>query len=241
MLPDLVQTVSIWSNGLSTQFKNRFMVAAVPLLERKVKKGIVWNYFATSHEKGPMDEIGGALKRIVWNKVCQQKTIVTNAESFVNAASESNICIVNVSTSDLQNRAEAIDLTKNFESAPLVIGISSKHCMQFVDRKVKMEIISGNFQGSLTDFVTSNQIETSSHHLELGHWWQVTYDGELFPGQATEAKQNKCKVLVMPPAGKYWKWSKEKDEIYYQLSSFVRQVKAPTVANSRGHFKFGEN
>ena len=64
-----------------------------------------------------MDEIRGALKRTVWNKVCQQKTIVTNAESFVNAASESNICIVNVSTSDLQNRAEAIDLTKVFESA----------------------------------------------------------------------------------------------------------------------------
>ena len=41
MLPDSVQTVSIWSNGPSSQFKNRFMVAAVPLLERKFKKCIV--------------------------------------------------------------------------------------------------------------------------------------------------------------------------------------------------------
>ena len=45
----------------------------------------------------------------------------------------------------------------------------------------------------------------------------------------------------MVPAGKCWKWLKEKDEIYYQLSSFVRQVNAPNVANSRGHFKFDEN
>ena len=43
MLPDLVQMVSIWSNGPSSQFKKRFMVAAVPLLERKFKKGIVQN------------------------------------------------------------------------------------------------------------------------------------------------------------------------------------------------------
>ena len=43
----------------------------------------------------------------------------------------------------------------------------------------------------------------------------------------------------MVPAGKYWKWPKERDEIFYQLS--VRQVKEPTVANSRGCFKLDEN
>ena len=132
-------------------------------------------------------------------------------------------------------------MTKVFESAPPVTGILLKHCMQFIDGKIKMEIISANFQGSVTDSVTSNQVETSSHHIELGKWWQVTYDGEVFPGVVTEVRQNKCKVFVMVPAGKYWKWLKEKDEIFYQLSSFVRQVKAPTVAKSRGHFKFDEN
>ena len=147
------------------------MVAAVRLLERKFKKGIVWNYFATSHGKGPVDGIGGALKQTVWNKRQQRKAIVTNADSFVNAASKSNICIVNVSTSDLQNRVEALGLTKVFESAPPVIGILSKHWKQFIAGKVKMEIISADFQGSVTDSVTSNQAETSSHHIELGQWW----------------------------------------------------------------------
>ena len=104
MLPDSVQTVSVWSDGPSSQFKNRFMVAVVPLLERKLKKGIVWNYFAALHGKGPVDETGSALKRTVWNNERQRKAIVTNTDSFVNAASESNICILNVSTIDLQNR-----------------------------------------------------------------------------------------------------------------------------------------
>ena len=195
----------------------------------------------TSHGKESVDGIGGALNRTVWNKVRQRKAIVANAHSFVNAASESNICIVNVSTSDLQNRVEALGLTEVFESAPPVIGISSKHYMQFIDGKVKKEIISADFQGSVTGSITSNQAETSSHHIELSQWWQITYDGEVFPGEETEVRQNECKVLVMVPASKYWKWPKEKDEIYYQLSSFVRQVEAPTAANSGGHFKFDEN
>ena len=40
--------------------------------------------------------------------------------------------------------------------------------MHFIDEKVKMEIISGGFQGNVTDSVNSNQAETSSHHTELG-------------------------------------------------------------------------
>ena len=108
-----------------------------------------------------------------------------------------------MSTSDLQNRAEALGLTKVFESVPPVIGISSKHCMQFIDGKVKKEIISADFQGSVTGSITSNQAETSSHHIELGRWWQITYDGEVFSGEETEVRQNECKVLVMVPASKY--------------------------------------
>ena len=36
MLPHLVQTVSIWSDGPSSQFKNRFLVAANPLLKETI-------------------------------------------------------------------------------------------------------------------------------------------------------------------------------------------------------------
>ena len=73
--------------------------------------------------------------------------------------------------------------------------------MHFIDGKVKMEIISGDFQGNVTDSVTSNQAETSSHHTELGKWWQVTYEVKVFTGEVTEVRQNECKVLViMVPA-----------------------------------------
>ena len=61
---------------------------------------------------------------------------------------------------------EALGLTKVFESSPPIIGILSKHCMQFIDGNVKMEIISVDFQGSVTDSVTSNQVEIIViHHI----------------------------------------------------------------------------
>ena len=105
--------------------------------------------------------------------------------------------------------------------------------MQFIDGKVKMAIISSDFQGSVTDSVTSNQVETSSHHIELDQWWHVTYDGEVFTGEVTKWGKTKWMQSVGHHGTcQQWKWPKEKDEIYYKLPSFVSFA---TVANSRGH------
>ena len=51
-LPGTVKTISIWSDGPSSQFKNRFIVAAISPLQEKHKVTIKWNFFATSHGKG---------------------------------------------------------------------------------------------------------------------------------------------------------------------------------------------
>ena len=46
-LPATVKCISIWSDGPSSQFKNRFVVAAISSLQEKHKINIIWNYFAT--------------------------------------------------------------------------------------------------------------------------------------------------------------------------------------------------
>ena len=58
-LPAAVKSLSIWSDGPSSQFKNRFVVAAIASLQEKHDINITCNYFATSHGKGPVDGIGG--------------------------------------------------------------------------------------------------------------------------------------------------------------------------------------
>ena len=42
------------------------------LLQEKHHIHIHWNFFATSHGKGPVDGIGGAVKRYVWTAAKQR-------------------------------------------------------------------------------------------------------------------------------------------------------------------------
>ena len=48
-LPSGVKTVSIWSDGPTFQFKNRFILASFPVLENKYNVKITLNIFVTSH------------------------------------------------------------------------------------------------------------------------------------------------------------------------------------------------
>lgn len=62
-----VQDVRIWSVGSSNQFMNRNITAALNVFKKHNDKYMIWNYFATSHGKGPVDGIGGSIKRTVRN------------------------------------------------------------------------------------------------------------------------------------------------------------------------------
>ena len=58
--------VSIRLDGPVSHFKNKFILAILAPVQRKHGIEITWNFFATSHSKGPVDGIGGAVKRLVW-------------------------------------------------------------------------------------------------------------------------------------------------------------------------------
>ena len=75
-IPASVKLVSIWSDGPASQFKNRYIAAALHTLQSTYKLLIYWNFFATSHGKGPVDGIGGAVKRYGWSAVKARKHVV---------------------------------------------------------------------------------------------------------------------------------------------------------------------
>ena len=59
----------IWSDGLPSEFKNSFIVKFLQSLSQTHKRLFSWKYFATSHWKGVVDEIGGRAKVLVHAKV----------------------------------------------------------------------------------------------------------------------------------------------------------------------------
>lgn len=62
-LPSTVKIVKIWSDGPTSQFKNKFIGAVILLLEKKFQVKIIWNFFATAHGKACVDGIGTTIKK----------------------------------------------------------------------------------------------------------------------------------------------------------------------------------
>ena len=77
-LPDQVTHVSIWSDGPASQFKNRYIAAAIASLEKAQKVARRVEFFALHMGRGLlMVRTSGSAKRFVWDKVRAQKHKLT--------------------------------------------------------------------------------------------------------------------------------------------------------------------
>ncbi len=144
-LPNKVKTVKIWSDGPSKQFKNKFIAAALPELEKKYDRKVEWNFFAASHGKGQVDGIGGALKRHVRSKVMSGECEVRNAAEFVNAVDiKSKVNTILMHESQAQDRLASFGLLKIWEKAPALKGISGFHHLCVVNGKPVERVTSND-------------------------------------------------------------------------------------------------
>ena len=86
-----VTTKVIWSNGPSSEFKNKYMCFLIQELSKKYGKPFIWKFSATSHGKGIVDGVGGKVKLSVHKKVMslgKDRPTVQDSESFANLANE---------------------------------------------------------------------------------------------------------------------------------------------------------
>lgn len=78
--------VIFFSDGCSSQFKNRFNF--LNLLHSEEDHGVTteWHFFGTGHGKSACDGLGGNFKRMVYRRVIANDLIVDNAEKFIETA-----------------------------------------------------------------------------------------------------------------------------------------------------------
>lgn len=131
-LPPAIKIVKIWSDGPSSQFKNKYVAAIISKFEIKFDKKIYWNYFATSHGKGCVDGIGATAKNIVRKQVLARKYHINNATDFVNAfkLTASDIKVTEMTEEDFNNISQELNLSETFKSAKNIKNISSSHHLQ---------------------------------------------------------------------------------------------------------------
>ena len=239
-IPQEVEEVHIWSDGPTSQFKNKYIAAALPTLQAKHNITIKWNFFATSHGKGPVDGIGGSVKRQVWDSVKRRQHVVYNAAQFVlAAAATSNVRVLEMSQVDIESRYEDLKLSSVFANATTMEGIMRHHFLEVVNGDTVGRQLTNQLEPTIQpQHTNATRLNNDTIEISVGNWFQVEYDGQLYPGEVKDIANNEYLVSVMVRAGKYWKWPAHDDEIYYQRESLIRKIDPPEVINARGYFKF---
>lgn len=138
LIPKEIKLLKVWSDGPSSQFKNRFIGAIIVLFESLFPIKIIWNYFATSHGKGAVDGIGAVVKNKVKRMVNSRKAIVNDASDFVSAYKTENslIEVTLVTPEEISDINAELELEYVFETAEALPNISNFHQLQVIDGKL---------------------------------------------------------------------------------------------------------
>lgn len=136
-LPSSCKILKIWSDGPTSQFKNKFMAAVISFFEEKFNIKIIWNYFAASHGKGCVDGLGATVKTIVRKHIRARDIIVNNAFDFVQAfkMTPSKIDIEEMNTDQLEQINTELQTVNLFSKAKPIPNIMSTHQIQIINRK----------------------------------------------------------------------------------------------------------
>lgn len=136
-LPKIIKILKIWSDGPSSQFKNKYIAAIIEVFEKRFRKKIFWNFFATSHGKGCVDGLGAVVKKRVRRRITSRKEIVNCTSDFVRSFNKepSEIELIEVNDTEIDKINKKLKVLEIFENAPNVKKIKSFHQLQFEGNK----------------------------------------------------------------------------------------------------------
>lgn len=249
------QHVKLWSDGPSTQFKNRFMASYMQDLRVKYQlASISWNFFASSHGKGAIDGVGGTLKRYVWNKVKSRALEVRNAEEFVAATQHLNVDVQLVPGEDIDQYYAIIE--GDLANAPKIPGIQATHhwfsnllvfSVEKLTKEQKLvepneeaeeraqteEGVEGGIQTeeeAAEKVQTEEDVETMEENgkFQITDWVIVLYDTKYYPGIVVDVNGEDVKVRCMVQiGGTCYRWPQKEDCIFHNIKN-VKKIDPPT-------------
>lgn len=120
--------IFIFSDGSSSQFKNKYIVRSLPDFVYKFEcKYLEWNYFATSHGKGAVDGVGAVIKRSVWQITKTKRILLETALDFFECARNklSGICLIYISSKQIDEFSP--NLLEKWKKVSNIPGIQKIH------------------------------------------------------------------------------------------------------------------
>lgn len=177
-------TEIIYSDGPSSEFKNKYMVKLLRLLSEKYNKNFIWKYFATLHGKGVVDGIGGSAKSLVRTKTLSQGdngVVVQSSVDFAKLADHlmSATTVLHISEQEIKALVEAIDPWQDVSGIP---EIQSMHVIQVsTDQIAKLWHTNGSFLSGLPpDILDGTELPSTTINVEIQnerkHWCTNRYN-----------------------------------------------------------------
>ena len=126
-----VEVVDVWTDGPPSQYKNKYIFALLFTLQEHHGLQIQWNYFATSHGKGPNDALGGNVKRMAHRLTTARTVIINNAETLATAvrSCDTNIHVHVMDEAVIQQKCQ--DLWNGLQTLQ---GTITTHFMKPLDK-----------------------------------------------------------------------------------------------------------
>ena len=249
--------VIIFSDGPSSEFKNKFAMKVISTLAKQGNRTVWWKYFATSHGKGVVDGIGGRAKSMVRRAVMSkgpQSPIVQSSVDFANVAEKilTETEVVHISQEDIDRNVE---WCRSYDNVLPVPGIQKMHIAKASSNgKVELWHTSGgNVEPEITITYKTPEQELSKNCASdpqchqhdvctvlytVGDWVLVSYDGSKYPGKVESIVGINIEVDAMEKSGGYWKWPKDRDIVFYTPDKVLGKISPPDVAGSRGQYRF---
>lgn len=87
---------------------------------------------------------------------------------------------------------------------------------------------------------TKNKNENSKpKDITVGDYVIIQYEGEFFPGIVLKTKDSEYEVKTMTMSGKYWKWPKKDDILWYTKDDTLK-ICPPSIIDNKGNYEVPE-
>lgn len=193
---DAIQIETIFTDGPSSEFKNKYMIKVLNGLTNLYGKPFEWKYFATSHGKGVVDGIGGRAKSLVRTKCLSKSetTCVQSSTDFFKVVQEMmpRTKVIHISKQEIE---EITRRDNPWEQIPDAPGIRKVHHIRTASEKVLLYHTSMDQSPTLS--ITYKKQVTSG--LNVGEWCFVFYDGNHYPGKILNKSSMKDFIFYCRP------------------------------------------
>ena len=153
-ISDEIEEEIIWSDGPTSEFKNKFVMKLLHQLSTQFQKKFSWKFSATSHGKGVVDGIGGRAKSLVRQKVMSRSsdpTIVQSPKNFADTARKlmPKTTVLYIPESEIRREQERRQLWK--DNLPAIPGITKFHVATHSPKDSTLRLRKHALGGESTD------------------------------------------------------------------------------------------